>query len=379
VHLPIRYIDATRNGLKSYLCVDSNGGRVSQEYPCAGDYAISNQLSLNDLVERLRVASIRNKKVMITNGFYSRIGLNQNGKLVFQNDKRQRSTADPLPLEKEEYQNGFKKLVADMKRLLLKNYRMRLSEAVSAFVLEEENYFPSDTIRGLLAGIFQSATSMNENKDLTVLQWYAHSRCSTAIVDATCNGLGTVKPTLGDGYFIEQYLIHDEQSSGNAAPKEYSHYVEKMSSLKQRLVSNVWATPNWAMLDPSETDPGAGTCSTQLSGWEVKNWWNVKGWRQFYTQVTQNIKHRVPSLFYLIGIDSEKCTATAMWRPNSHHNAQTKKALEDFMKAFSEVTIPALKALADSGQTPPDVSELTQMPGWIPKYCPDSSVPGCSE
>lgn len=388
VHLPIPYKDVAQGGALKYICA----GKNVQSEPCPETdkaYPVSNQLNLETLVDRLELASQRNKKVVMVNGFYSQLDRNVNGTPIFVNDKPQRAATAPLHLEQEQYEKGFIKFIADLKELLRRK-QLRISNVLSALVLEEENYFPSKIIRNLLEGMYKEATKLNINKDLTVLQWYAHSSCSTAIGDSFCTDIGKPNPrkvsaVKGDGYLIEQYLIHDQQSQGNAPPKEYSHYVEKMSSLNQRLVSNVWASPNWAMSNSNDTDPtdhsGQATCSEVLPGREVKNWWNVKGWKQFYTQVTQNLKHKVPTALYMITLDVApgKCTGRAMWRINSHSNAAVKAKLEEFMSRISNITIPALKQFSQTGAAFPDVATLTEMPAWIPKYCPDTNVPGCSE
>lgn len=193
--------------------------------------------------------------------------------------------------------------------------------AILGITLDEENVYWSGRAE-FLRSVYQELKA--RFPEFSLFQWYSSSPAP--------NVPGKSWPNLpADGWIVNQYLMRGQV---------YQDYIAEMRKVTPRLISVVWASPQWV--------PGAEE-GQERDG----TWWNQTGWRVFYEQMAVNLRHDVDTAFFMFSLEPE---AVPLWDSG---DACTQR----FLAAFTARTLPYLK------QTPGLPAGVAQRPDWLPSYC----------
>lgn len=192
---------------------------------------------------------------------------------------------------------------------------------ILGITLDEENVYWSGRAE-FLGSVYHELKS--NFPETTIFQWYSSSQ--------TPNVPGKSWPNLpADGWIVNQYLMPGQV---------YQDYIAEMGKATPRLISVVWASPQWV--------PGMGDGQERS-----ETWWNRTGWRLFYEQMAVNLRHGVDTAFFMFSLEPQ---AVPLWDSRD-------ACVQRFLAAFVGTTLPHLK---QARSLPMRVSER---PAWLPAYC----------
>ncbi len=192
---------------------------------------------------------------------------------------------------------------------------------VLGITLDEENVYWSGRAE-FLGSVYHELKSKFPETNL--FQWYSSSQ--------TPNVPGKSWPNLpADGWIVNQYLMPSQA---------YQDYIAEMGKATPRLISVVWASPQWV--------PGMSDGQERS-----ETWWNRTGWRVFYEQMAINLRYGVDTAFFMFSLEPQ---AVPLWD-------SADPCIQRFLAAFIGRTVPHLKR----AQSLP--ASVAQRLDWLPSYC----------
>ena len=193
---------------------------------------------------------------------------------------------------------------------------------VEAITLDEENSLTADKI-AYLNRLY--AAAKKEFPKRRFLQWIM-LRKKAGQVD-----FDLVGSIAAAGWIIDPYL---------SSQKDYGNIIRGLKATSKPVYSVIWATP------------GKDIQTRELVGAKAE-WWNNSQWKFFYNRLAINQANKVPTIFYLYGIEGRTIKRT--WAGS----ACDKKFYADLVR----ITLPYYRSNKLSPVTP------ASRPSWIPAYC----------